>query len=417
MVQLRTFVLLGGLVLLVATGGCVNRPPTLNCAAERTTLTEGQSVTIEANATDDGKDPLTFKWAATNGMEKDAVKFSTRSITPKNGSAVYDSGEVFEVNKLPRGRYTVKAEVSDAKHTVSCSVDLIVEKNKQAPSVACNPARSNVTEGQSKTLRVQASDPNDDAMTYKWSVDGRDVPTDQTSFEFGTSGRSVGAHTVRVSVTDSDGMSSNCDFNVTIDRRPNRNPTVALTVDSTQVFAGQSVAATAQGSDPDGDPLSYSWSIDGQSRPGSSAQYQVNTGGLAGGTHTVAVTVQDDRGGSGSATKSFSVTEKIVIQMRDTRLDNIGKAKLDEVALKLQQNPQLQVKITGHTDDRGSESANQRVGQRRAEAAKKYLVSSHKIDDSRISAGSAGESMPMSANSTDQGRAENRRVEVELSMR
>jgi outer membrane protein OmpA-like peptidoglycan-associated protein len=87
---------------------------------------------------------------------------------------------------------------------------------------------------------------------------------------------------------------------------------------------------------------------------------------------------------------------------------------LDEIALKLQQNPRLRMSITGHTDDRGGETANERVGLRRAEALRDYLIQQHNIDTSRIETRSAGEGSPVADNQTAEGRKQNRRAEVEL---
>lgn len=386
--------------ILLVVSGCVNRPPVVNCAAEKTTLTEGDATTIQANATDPNKRDnkiLTYSWKADSGK-----------VSGQDGSASFDS------SGLAPGKYSVSVEVRDKKHAVPCSVDLTVEKRKLAPTIACQPSSTNVTEGQSTTLRAQASDPNNDPLSYSWTVDGQRVENNQPAFEFGTAGRSIGAHTVRVTATDVDGMTASCDFSVTIDRRPNRNPTVTLSLDKTQVYAGAVINASASASDPDNDPLTYSWTVGGQSRSERAAQLQINTSGMAGGRHSVSVSVRDDREGSASDTKSFSVSEKIIIQMERTRPDNVAKAKLDEIALKLQQNQRLRATITGHTDDRGSERNNERVGQKRADAAKDYLVKQHSIDAGRLDAKSAGESQPIADNKTAQGRKENRRVEVEI---
>ena len=66
------------------------------------------------------------------------------------------------------------------------------------------------------------------------------------------------------------------------------------------------------------------------------------------------------------------------------RLSNIAKAKLDEVALKLKQDPTLRAQVLGYTDASGSAAANQRISEVRAQAVKNYLVSRHGIDPSRI---------------------------------
>lgn len=375
----------------------INRPPTASCAADRTTVTEGESVRITATVDDSDDDSLAVTWKASGGRLSQA-----------------DSSATLDTTGLAAGRYSVMAEVSDGAAVASCSVDVTVEKRKMAPTIACEPATVSVMMGQSTTLTARASDPNGDPLTYAWTVDGQSVTNNQPSFQFGTAGKSVGRHTVRVTVTDSDGMSASCEFTVTITEKPNNNPTCSLEVTPAQVFAGEAVNARATASDPDNDPLKYAWRVDGQSRSETGNSLSINTSGMTGGSHSVTLTVTDDRGGSCTATKSFAVVEKIVIQMTGLRPDNKAKARLDEIALKMQQTPQLRARVTGYTDSRGSERANQTAGQRRADSVKDYLVKQHKIDAGRIETKSGGSSNPIADNATEEGRRQNRRVEIEL---
>jgi outer membrane protein OmpA-like peptidoglycan-associated protein len=217
-----------------------------------------------------------------------------------------------------------------------------------------------------------------------------------------------------VTVTDSDGMTGTCSFNVTINERPNPPLSLSLGLDKKEVYEGETVTAKADANDPDNDPLTYAWKVNGQSRSESTPTLRINTTGFAGGSHSVSVTTKDDRGDAKTQTASFKVIEKIVIQMSGMRPDNVAKAKLDEIAVKMQQNSQLRARITGHTDDRGSEANNVKAGQKRADAARAYLVEEHSIDEGRIETKSAGEGSPVSDNGTAEGRKENRRVEVEL---
>ena len=94
------------------------------------------------------------------------------------------------------------------------------------------------------------------------------------------------------------------------------------------------------------------------------------------------------------------------------RLSNIAKAKLDEVALRLKQSPAATAVIVGHSDNQGAEAANQRLGLRRAEAARSYLVTRHQIDGNRIAVESRGSSEPFTSNDTEAGREQNRRIVI-----
>ena len=90
-----------------------------------------------------------------------------------------------------------------------------------------------------------------------------------------------------------------------------------------------------------------------------------------------------------------------------------GRAKLDDLVSKIQ-GINLEVIIAvGHTDSVGSDAYNQRLSVRRAEAVKAYLVSKG-IERNRIYTEGKGEKQPVASNSTAEGRAKNRRVEVEV---
>lgn len=90
-----------------------------------------------------------------------------------------------------------------------------------------------------------------------------------------------------------------------------------------------------------------------------------------------------------------------------------GRAKLDALALQINQLTLEVVIATGHTDSVGTEAYNIKLGERRAQAVKAYLVSKG-VDRKRVYVESRGESQPVADNRTREGRAKNRRVEIEV---
>jgi OOP family OmpA-OmpF porin len=90
-----------------------------------------------------------------------------------------------------------------------------------------------------------------------------------------------------------------------------------------------------------------------------------------------------------------------------------GRAKLDDLIGKVK-GINLEVIIAvGHTDSVGTDAYNQRLSVRRAEAVKAYLVSKG-IEKNRVYTEGKGEKQPVADNKTAEGRAKNRRVEIEV---
>jgi OOP family OmpA-OmpF porin len=90
-----------------------------------------------------------------------------------------------------------------------------------------------------------------------------------------------------------------------------------------------------------------------------------------------------------------------------------GKAKLDDLSSKLKDLNLEVIIAVGHTDSVGSDAYNQKLSIRRAEAVKSYLVGKG-IDAKRVYTEGKGEKQPVATNKTAAGRAQNRRVEIEV---
>lgn len=84
---------------------------------------------------------------------------------------------------------------------------------------------------------------------------------------------------------------------------------------------------------------------------------------------------------------------------------------LNGVSRTLAANPQLKIMVAGHTDSDGDQAYNKDLSQRRAQSVVNYLVSK-KVDANNLIAKGFGEEQPIASNSSPQGKAQNRRVEL-----
>jgi len=80
----------------------------------------------------------------------------------------------------------------------------------------------------------------------------------------------------------------------------------------------------------------------------------------------------------------------------------------------LKENPDIKVEVGGHTDAVGSEIAKQKISEKRAESAKKYIMDKFNISGNRLMVKGYGSQKPIADNKTKEGRAKNRRVEFRV---
>jgi OOP family OmpA-OmpF porin len=101
---------------------------------------------------------------------------------------------------------------------------------------------------------------------------------------------------------------------------------------------------------------------------------------------------------------------KILFATDSDKLLPESNAVLDEVSMVLGQNTKLHLRVEGHTDNAGKADHNQDLSTRRAAAVKAYLVSKGAPED-RLDSLGCGQGTPIADNATDDGKAQNRRVE------
>ena len=178
------------------------------------------------------------------------------------------------------------------------------------------------------------------------------------------------------------------------------------------------------GTDPDGEIVAYAWDLgDGTSAEGARVSHRYGRPG----SYTARLVVTDDEGLTGQASVPIQVAAvpppapRRVIVLRgvnfefdSSRIRPDAGVILDTAAEILSESPDHRVTVTGHTDGIGTEAYNQRLSERRAAAVVEYLVSKG-VAASRLGSSGAGELEPVADNQSDDGRAQNRRVELTVA--
>jgi OOP family OmpA-OmpF porin len=110
-------------------------------------------------------------------------------------------------------------------------------------------------------------------------------------------------------------------------------------------------------------------------------------------------------------TEGKLVTHGILFDVNSDKIKPESYGTLKEISKVLTDNPDVKVKIVGHTDSDGSDAANLDLSKRRAASVKNTLSKDFGIDESRMETDGKGESEPIADNKTTEGKANNRRVE------
>ena len=205
---------------------------------------------------------------------------------------------------------------------------------------------------------------------------------------------------------------------------PNQPPTVTCAAERNEIMAGETVKVHATASDPEGDPLDYVWTSTGGHVVGLGADASLDFAGSTPPTNaTVTVKVRDNHGNSATSDCSVALAAPAPPPKAEavsclaggfpknmSRLTNVDKACLDDVAERLKSDPRASVTVIGYADTH--EKSATTIADARAKAVRDYLSTQRSIDTSRITVRSSGSTNPVdtATDLTAQGR--NRRVVV-----
>jgi hypothetical protein len=264
------------------------------------------------------------------------------------------------------------------------------------PTAACSANPTSVYQGTTApvAIHVDATDVDKVGLTFTYSATGGTVDGTGPDARWNPSGLALGSYTVNVKVDNGHGGTATCAADVAVNKRPNRPPVITCAPERNPILAGERVAIVSTASDPDGDPITYSYTTTGGQVTGNGARAQFDSTGLAAGSYTVTGTADDGQGGRASCTARVDVQQPApppqaskvgdcgYTKVGAARFDNACKRVGDDVALRLKNEPNAKVVIIGYADKK--EPKADKLAQQRADGAKKYLGEKG-IDASRIS--------------------------------
>lgn len=298
------------------------------------------------------------------------------------------------------------------------------------PVVTAAASPNTVVAGDNSAVHATASDPDNDQLTYTWTATGGTVEGSGADVRWNSAGLAPGAYTLSVKVDDGRGGTASSSTDLTVQPRPNRPPAMSsCAANPTTVTTGQPVSISASASDPDNDPLTYSYQASGGKVSGNGAQAEFDTTGLAPGHYTVTCNVDDGKGGKADGTADVEVqapapppeqkqlemrlslhsiyfpTAQPTVQSPNGGLLQSQQRTLTALASDFQKylafKPDAHLILQGHADPRGGPEYNKGLSDRRVERTKTFLVE-HGVAADHIDTQGLGEEQPMSADQVKQ---------------
>ncbi len=183
--------------------------------------------------------------------------------------------------------------------------------HKKPPTVTCAVSPQQIIQDEKATVRANVTLPNKKTtVNYAWTSTGGKVTGTGDTATFDATGVQPGNYTVTVTVSDKYKHSVPCSTEVTVNKKY-LPPTVSCAASPTTIMVGESSTVRATGNSPDGSPLTYSWTVNGQSQAASSPTFTFGSEGREPGTYTIQSTVNTGKF-TASCSSTVTVNERPV---------------------------------------------------------------------------------------------------------
>jgi lipid-binding SYLF domain-containing protein len=192
------------------------------------------------------------------------------------------------------------ATTSASAHTASSPT------SNRPPVGSCYADPVEVISGSGNTVlvRADASDPDNDPLTYTWTAAAGTIEGNGSQVHWNPAGAAVGAYSITVRVDDGRGGTVSCVAQVLVAAR---QPTLSCSASPSSVHPGDRVHITASASNPSNDPLTFAWQSSGGRIVGSGPEVELDTTGIEPSHYTVTGQINDGRGGTADCRAEFSV--------------------------------------------------------------------------------------------------------------
>lgn len=289
------------------------------------------------------------------------------------------------------------------------------------PIVACSANPTSVYQGTTApvAIHVDATDVDKTGLTYTYTATGGTIDGTGPDVRLNTSALALGTYTVNAKVDNGHGGTASCAVDVAVTKKPIKPPTISCAPEHNPIISGEHVNIVSTASDPQGLPLTYSYTTTGGQITGTGPTAQFDSTGLAATSYTVTCTADDgEQGGRASSTTTVDVQAPKELEARlalhsiyfPTDRPSISNPyggllesqakRLDSLASDfkeyLKYKADARLTLTGHADVRGSKEYNLKLSERRVEAVKHYLVE-HGVPGDHLDTKALGEEHNLTA--------------------
>jgi outer membrane protein OmpA-like peptidoglycan-associated protein len=269
------------------------------------------------------------------GMELPIQK-SVRLITEMNGVAYYGSSSppglnykspvdlIFGLRVFPRDWVSIGAGYQLTLNHVEENATTWVypsgyngfvvqgafaSRRNDPPTVSCSVDKASILQADKTKVHAKASDPDGDNLTYSWEATGGKLSGTGDAATFDATGAAPGKYTVTATVKDKK-HSASCSSDITVLKR-NHAPTASIEPSTFDIIQGESQNLRCIATDPEKDPLTYTWTVEGQKLSATIPDITFGSEGRNPGSYNITCAVSDGEF-SASASAKGTIRAKFI---------------------------------------------------------------------------------------------------------